>query len=342
VSEPASLIDRILGGANPQLQRMAADGLVPLPPEELIPVQVVLASAGADPAVRELARRRLGTMEPKILARFLETAAHDDLAYFAAHAEHPLVLETLLRRRDVPRPLLAHLAPRLHEDLQEVLLLRQDAIVDLPAILDALESNPRLSSYAGRRIREYREHLLPRAPAEAAVPVAAPLEIDDEEWTDEQVAEAIEEVKKVPAAGEQDEETGLSDAQIRMLPLPARLKLARKAGRSLRNVLVRDPNPKVAVSVIKFNHVPDSEVELIANNRSVCEEVLAEIGSRREWMRKRLIVLSLVQNPKAPAALALKLVPRLSLRELRGLSLNRNISDAVRSTARRLYTIKSR
>lgn len=342
MNEAPSLIDRILDGANPQLQRMAADGLVPLPPEELIPVQVVLASAGADAAVRELARRRLGSMEPKILARFLETAAHDDLAYFAEHAEHPLVLETLLRRRDVPRPLLAHLAPRLREDLQEVLLLRQDAIVDLPAILDALESNPRLSSYAGRRIREYREHLLPRAPAEAAEPVAAPLEIDDEEWTDEQVAEAIEEVKTVPAAGEQDEDTGLSDAQIRMLPLPVRLKLARKAGRSLRTILVRDPNPKVAVSVIKFNHVPDSEVELIANNRSVCEEVLAEIGSRREWVRKPLIVLSLVQNPRTPVALALKLVPRLSLRELRGLSLNRNVSDAVRSTARRLYTIKSR
>lgn len=341
MNEAPSLIDRILDGANPQLQRMAADGLVPLPPEELIPVQVVLASAGGDASIRELARRRLGTMEPKILARFLETAAHDDLAYFAEHAEHPLVLETLLRRRDVPRPLLAHLAPRLHEDLQEILLLRQDAIVDLPAILDALESNPRLSSYAGRRIREYREHLLPRAPAAPPVPVAAPLELDEEEWTDEQVAEAIEEVRQVPAEGERDEETGLSDAQIRMLPLPVRLKLARKARRSLRNVLIRDPNPKVAVSVLKFNHVPDSEVELIANNRSVCEEVLAEIGSRREWVRKPLIVLSLVQNPKAPVALALKLVPRLSLRELRGLSLNRNISDAVRSTARRLYTIKS-
>ncbi|MGH9363457.1 MAG: hypothetical protein ACRD2T_16225, partial [Thermoanaerobaculia bacterium] len=48
----ASLVEQVRSGANRQLQRLAADGLLPLAPEELIPLQVSLAR-GAD---AELAR----------------------------------------------------------------------------------------------------------------------------------------------------------------------------------------------------------------------------------------------------------------------------------------------
>ena len=48
-----------------------------------------------------------------------------------------------------------------------------------------------------------------------------------------------------------DESTGLSEGQIRMLPVPARLRLARSAPRLLRSFLLRDPNPRVANSVAK-------------------------------------------------------------------------------------------
>jgi hypothetical protein len=52
------------------------------------------------------------------------------------------------------------------------------------------------------------------------------------------------------------------------------------------------------------------------------------------------ILRSLAANPKTPVAIALRLVPRLSVRDLRELSRDRNIADAVRSTAARLYRIK--
>ncbi len=91
------------------------------------------------------------------------------LEYFALGETHPIILEAIMRRRDVPRHLLVDLAARLTPDLQESLLLRQDAIIEEPEILSSLESNPELSVYARRRIGEYREHLLPRErPAEPA------------------------------------------------------------------------------------------------------------------------------------------------------------------------------
>ncbi len=351
MTEAPPLTAEILSGDRPELERMAARGVLPLPPDELIPVQVALATTSQDPDVRVSAERSLEDMEPRILARFLHCAAHDDLAYFASRVKHPLVLETLLRRRDTPRPLLAHVASRLSEDLQEILLLRQDAIVEEPAILDALEGNPKLSSYARRRIHEYRQHLLPGSKLpqepEAALPEAA--EKDQEEWTDEQVRAAIEEVRQAQSEAAEteegelvDETHGLGEAQIRMLPVQARLRLARPAHRSLRGVLVRDPNPRVAVSVIKYNNVADPEVEQYARNRSISEEVLEEIARRREWIRKHPILMALIQNPKTPVTITMKFVPRLSVRELRELSKTRNIPDPLRSAARRLYKIKTR
>jgi hypothetical protein len=68
--------------------------------------------------------------------------------------------------------------------------------------------------------------------------------------------------------------------------------------------------------------------------------VLAEIARRRQWVGKYAVARALVQNPRTPIAIALRLVSRLSVRDLRDLSRDRNITDAVRSTALRLYTIK--
>jgi len=332
-----SLLDHVRSGGNRQLQLLAASGLLPLPPEELIPVQVELAR-GADAEISQRAAETLLGVDPRIVAPFLERQAGEGvLSFFAAESRHSLLIETILRRRDVPRPILVEMAGRLPGDLQEILILRQDAIIDEPAILDALERNPQLSSYVQRRITEYREHLLPQGRRPSYSP-AAPLE----EMSDEELAVVIEQVKKTtPPEGEVDvQQTGLSEGQIRMLPVPARLKLARGAGRQLRTLLLRDTNPQVATVALLGNPLSDQEVEQAASSRSVVEEVLEAISRKREWISRYNVAKLLVQNPRTPLAISLKLVNRMSVRDLRELSRDKNIADAVRSTALRLYRIK--
>src|SRR5690349_21680272 len=141
---------------------MAASGMLPLPPEEIIPLQVELAGSG-DFELALRAKESLRTMDPRLAVPFLaQVAGQEVLTFFALEATQPQVIEALLRRRDVPREALVALARRVPPDLQEILILRQDAIVETPAILDALEENPDLSVYTQRRIGEYRQHLLPR------------------------------------------------------------------------------------------------------------------------------------------------------------------------------------
>jgi len=154
------------------------------------------------------------------------------------------------------------------------------------------------------------------------------------------VAAAIEQARDQPPEGERDDSTGLTEAQIRYLPVPVRMMLTRGAPRALRHILIRDPNPLIAKSVLRNNNFAEKEIEQIASNRNVDDEVLGAIATTREWVTKYRIAHALVHNPRTPLALAVKLVPRMSVRDLRMLSRDRNIADAVRSTARRLYTIK--
>ena len=336
----ASLLEQVRSGSNRQLQMLAAEGMLPLPPEQLIPVQVSL-TLGSDMEVATRAAESLKKVDARFAQSYLaRDAGPEVLAFFAGYVTHPLVIETILRRRDVPRAILSDLARRLPADLQEVLLLRQDAIVEAPEILDALEENPDLSSYTQRRIDEYREHLLPRDRSVRPQPSAPAVE---DEIDDVELAAEVEAARELPESGEIDvEKTKLSEGQIRTLSIPARLKLTRGAPRSLRSILIRDSNSLVAVSVITNNSLSDQEVEQTASNRAVIEEVLEAIARNRQWSAKYNICKALVQNPRTYLPTALRLMTRLSVRDLRELSRDRNVADAIRSTALRLYTIKQK
>jgi len=333
---PHPLVVQVLSGSSPELQILAAEGLLPVGPEDLVPLQVELTRRGGA-MVATRARESLLAMDARILAPFLATDASESvLAFFAEAGLAASLHEAIIRRRDVPRILLVEMARYVDADLQEVLLLRQDAIVEEPGILDAMEENPRVGAYALRRIAEFREHLVRGGAPEAAPAFYGELV----EATEEELKIAIEAARHEPAVGDQDEVTGLSEGQIRTLPVGARLRLTRGAPRSLRGLLIRDNHPLVAVSTLENNMWSDQEIEQIARSRSVSLDVLTGVTKRRDWMRKYAIVLALVGNPRTPIPSALRLLPQLGARDLRTLSKDRNVSDAVRSQAQRLYRIK--
>jgi len=344
MSDPNSarqpVLEQVLEGGNREIGLLVARGFMPLPPAELVPALAHL-SVHADAELASSAIETLSDLDPKIVQDVVDEGIDGQyLASIATHLAHPVVLEAVIRRRGVPRELLCQLARTVPADLQEVLLLRQDAIVEVPEILIALEENEAISTYSERRIREYRDHLLPRErkPEPEVVEVEVPA---DGEASDEEVAEAIAvALEAVEAKGEVDEDTGLSEGQVRSMPIPVRLKLSRGASRGLRNILIRDSNPMVCLSVLKNNAMSDSELEQIANNRAVSDEVLDAIGRSRQYVRKYTVALALVRNPRTPVGLATRLVPRLGVRDLKTLSKDRNVADAVRAMGARLYKMK--
>lgn len=332
------LVEQVRSGQSRELLLLAAQGILPLPAEELIPLQVDLAQH-ENVEISGYAKSALAEIDPRVAAPYLaaEAPVHV-LEYFARTEADPRVLEVIVRRRDVPRELLAELASRLDHELQEILLLRQDAIIEEPAILDELESNPELSLYARRRIIEYREHLLPRTREVLEEPseVAGKLELDAEDLA------TMEAARELPPSGEHDATTGLSEGQVRALPVPLKIKLSRGASRTLRAILIKDLNQMVALSVLANSTMNEEEVAQVAASRSVVDEVLIAIARRREWASKYSICLALARNPRVPVGTAVRMVAKLSVRDLKALARDRNVAEAVRSAAGRLYKIKTK
>jgi hypothetical protein len=338
VSSAAPLVERVLAGGNQSLQRLAAEGLLPLPPEELVPLQVHLAF-GQDAEIAGIAKRSLNELEPRIVREVIRSGTRPEVVeYFALNFQHPSVTEAILQLRDVSPSLLRVLAQSISPELQEILLLRQDLIVEHREILEALGQNPSLSSYARRRILEYREHLF----GEARKAKREAEQVDEDEISEEELQAAVEEVRTtVDATGERDEITGLSESQIKAMTPSMRMKLARGASRTLRSILVKDQNPTVACAVLTASGITEQEIEQISNNRNIAEEVLTLIANRRDWNGKYQIMHNLVKNPRTPVPIAMRNIPRLSLRDLGQLKMDRNVSDAVRQHALRVHRAKS-
>ena len=115
-----------------------------------------------------------------------------------------------------------------------------------------------------------------------------------------------------------------------------RVKLGMKGDREARNILIRDPNKLVSSAVINNPRITEQEVETISSMRSLSEDILRQIAMNRQWARSYTIVHNLAKNPRTPLANAMTIMSRLQLRDLVGLSKDRNVPDAVRRHATRL------
>ncbi len=129
--------------------------------------------------------------------------------------------------------------------------------------------------------------------------------------------------------------------RIMFMSVKDRVKLATKGDREARGILIRDSNKIVATGVIHNPRLSDQEVENIATMRTVAEEVLRLIGMNRAWARSYPIIHNLARNPRTPMATAVHILSRIRTKDLKAISLNRNVSEAVRRQAYRLSEMRT-
>lgn len=188
--------------------------------------------------------------------------------------------------------------------------------------------------------------------------IAQHIEVPDRETDDswlglefiEEIYEESEETRRaifskiigeMQADGEDSSERISMLNRIIKMGVKDRMKLGLKGDREARNILIRDPNKLVSSAVVNNPKITEQEVERIAAMRSISEEILRQIAMNRQWARIYGIQVSLAKNPRTPIANAMSIMNRLQMRELTGLSKDRNVSDAVRKHAVRLLTARS-
>src|SRR3954469_265023 len=126
-----------------------------------------------------------------------------------------------------------------------------------------------------------------------------------------------------------------SDQPLASLPIVERMKLAMKGTRSHRAQLIRDSNKLVAAAVLSSPKLTESEVEAFAKMANVTEDVLRAIAMNRSWMKNYGVAAGLTRNPKTPAGISMQLVQRLNERDLKALTTDRNVPEAVRLAAKK-------
>ena len=129
--------------------------------------------------------------------------------------------------------------------------------------------------------------------------------------------------------------------RIMFMTVKDRVKLGVKGDREARGILIRDANKMVATAVIHNPRITDHEVENISAMRTVAEEVLRLIGMNRQWARSYPIIHNLARNPRTPMATAVHILGRIRTKDLKAITLNRNVSEAVRRQAYRLSEMRS-
>lgn len=126
--------------------------------------------------------------------------------------------------------------------------------------------------------------------------------------------------------------------RLASMTVPEKVKCAMKGTREMRAVLVRDPNRMVASAVLSCPKVNEAEVEAFAKMGNVSEDILRTIATTRAWTKNYSVVLSLVKNSKTPVALSMNLMQRLTESDVKRLSSDRNVPEALRLAARKRVT----
>jgi ribosomal protein L30E len=138
------------------------------------------------------------------------------------------------------------------------------------------------------------------------------------------------------ASGEPDEARRMATVQrLALMTVSEKIKAAMLGSREERSILIRDPNKLVSLAVLSCPKVNEREIESYAKMANVSEDVLRVIGTSRAWTKSYAIVRSLAFNPKAPIAVSMTLVSRLVEKDVRMLSVDRNIAEPVKLLARK-------
>ena len=340
-----------------EVRQFAARGVLPLDSTDQLRA-LFLVLDDPDPAVAAAALATFNEIPYDAIDAFLAgpDVTEAELDQAASRTEDAAVLVCVVQHRNVSDATLARLARTVTGNPQEALIVNQARLLRNPSLIDALYENPGLTTDGRRMLNELKEEFFEKESRRKAArarrkekrlePEIPPA--DEGPEGDEGAAEDGEQVEgpapSLSSASAADTSRGAEDLYIRLMGMtvPEKVKLALTGNKEERRILLADGSKMVGLAVLRARGLTITEVEGFCGMRHLDSDLFLKIGTMRDWIRRPLIALALVKNPKVPLAVSLPLVKRLSMRDLRNIARDRNLPEAVRAQARRIYMQRRR
>jgi hypothetical protein len=333
------------GGVPKELRLMAAQGALPLKPEDLVELLHFLLG-DADPDVNSQASAQLlafpvAELLPIFRDRLTPPAI---LAWGVAARKEGELREVVLQNVSLGDDAVQAVAPSLPEALAELVVINQVRLLRSTPLLEAIESNPTLNNDQRRRLRELRETFRigqepePPPPPPIELPPASaepPPPVEEISMEAPKISEAEAVVRYLSEDERRHPEKVSTVQKIYLMNTAEKVIIALKGNREERAILVRDPNRMVATAVLGSPRVTDAEIEGFAAMKNVSDQILRQIGTNKDWVKRYAVISNLVKNPRTPLGVALPLVARLNPRDMKGVTVDRNVPEAIRKAAQR-------
>ncbi len=323
----------------PSIRLSVARGIAPVPPHELLELLVYLAS-DPDAEVASASQQSLRSWDERELATQLvaNNCSTPVLAYFATGSPAEPLQEAIVLNPSTPVASIAKLAQQASPKILEMILCNLVRLQECPEILLQIKGNPSAPPTIINRVHEIENQLLAgrqteyrledgTAPQSSAETVAA-IASEDDDWSLEDLS-----LEGLPV-GFDTEALGTIEKLAR-LTVQQRIHVALRGNREERSFLIRDPVKDVSRNVLRSPKLSENEVETFASMPTVSDDILRDIAGNRDWTRNYVVRQNLVKNPKTPATVSQRLLPRLMSRDLELLSRDRGVSEAVRRNAQR-------
>ncbi|MCB0218596.1 MAG: hypothetical protein KDH09_02795 [Chrysiogenetes bacterium] len=336
---------------------MAARGLVPLPPDQMVLVYYFLAQAPEED-VSSTARKSIADLPGNLVRPALQKLSDEAiLAFYAEVRTDDDTREAIARHPATSVETLMGIAAQGGRHVQAAIIENQRRMLDAPEITSALLTNPRLEADLRARVIEFRTNFLgmqTEAPA-----AAEDVEIDEEIEIDESMELIEADDIGMAEAGDFEDEDDFPDELINDFPeeedhkksqnlqamiggmkTSEKVKLAALGNKAARAYLILDSNRVVCMAVLKSPKLQDPEIEDFVKNRNVDKQVLRQIASTKKWIKDYAIKKHLAENPSSPPDVAMKMLNFLNPKDQKELSKNKNVSNAVRTAAKRIITTR--
>lgn len=299
----------------------------PLPPEDRVTVLFIL-SFDPDPGVCSAAKKSFEELPAHTLCDALDKKLDPAVikGIVSSRGDNDAVLIMAALNPSTDDGTLKTIAEKGPEEVIDLIAEDKALLLKKPFLLEAIRKNPLAPPVLVNSLEHFMAHP-PRSPAPDA-PVEEPA--DMLKGRDEAAG-----ADKKPVPDEINFYKLVSEMSV-----GNKVKLALTGNKAARELLVKETNKLIAVSVLKNPRITEDEVLRLSSAKGIPEDILRIIGRNKEWLKNYSIKVNMVTNVKTPLAISIKLMDTLMEKDLTKLAKSKNVPSVVASTARRKLEVK--